>query len=121
MSKAIIIRLAVFVKLVLSVLICTYFWKSSQLIEIRQLPMYVLIMCVVYIALQMLTRRLSENQNWWDWVYYLGLLCIMIPVSLATEKNEQLYHAMTDYGTSLLILPVLVDGWYLLRSKSSRV
>lgn len=120
MAKNLIIRLALVVKLILAVLICSYFWDSSTLEEIRQLPMMVLIMCVVYIGLQMLTRRLTNSQNWWDWVYYVGLLCIMIPVSIANEKNEVLFHAMTDYGTILLIIPVLVDGWFLIRSNPAK-
>jgi hypothetical protein len=119
MNQKLIIRLATVAKLVLAVLICSYFWESTTLLEIRQLPMTVLVMCVVYIGMQMLTRRLSGNQNWWDWVYYVGLICIMVPVSFANEKNELLYHVMTDYGTILLIIPVLVDGWFLIRSNPS--
>jgi hypothetical protein len=120
MAKNLIVRLAVVAKLVLAVLICSYFWDSTTIDSIRQIPMVVLIMCVVYIGLQMLTRRLAGSQNWWDWVYYIGLLCIMIPVSIANEENAQLYHAMTDYGTVLLIIPVLVDCWFLIRSYPSK-
>jgi hypothetical protein len=114
-----IIRLAVVAKLILAVLICSYFWQAITILEIRQLPMQVLIMCVAYIGLQMLTRRLSGSQNWWDWVYYVGLLCIMIPVSIANDENAALYHAITDYGTILLIIPVLIDGWFLINPKST--
>lgn len=120
MTRILIIRLAIVIKLVLAVLICSYFWDATTLEEIKQLPMVVLIMCVAYIGLQMLTRRMTGSQNWWDWIYYLGLICIMIPVSIANEKNEQLYHAMTDYGTILLIIPVLIDGWFLIRSNPNQ-
>jgi hypothetical protein len=116
MKTKMIIRLAVIAKLVFSVLICSYFWQATSIEQIRMLPIQVLIMCVVYIALQMLTRRLSGERNWWDWVYYFGLLCIMVPVSFASEENAMLFHFLTDYGTLLLIVPVLVDGWFIIRS-----
>jgi hypothetical protein len=116
MNNQMIVRLAVIAKLVLSVLICSYFWQATTIQEVRMLPMQVLIMCVAYIGLQMLTRRLSAQQNWWDWVYYVGLICVMVPVSFATEENATFYHILTDYGTLLLIIPVLVDGWFLIRS-----
>lgn len=120
MNKRIIISLAVILKLILASLICTYFWKSTTLIEIQQIPLYVLILSVAYIGLQMATRRISGVQNWWDWVYYIGLLSIMIPVTFANTEHEKLFHAITDYGTILLIIPVLVDGWHLVKPNSSK-
>lgn len=59
-------------------------------------------------------------QHWWDWVYYIGLLCIMIPVMFANEKSADLYHIIVDYGTLLLVLPVLVDGWLLVKPNSNK-
>lgn len=111
-TTRLILALAIIVKLALSVLISSYFWNATTLMEIKQLPIYILILAVAYIGLQMLTRKLSGIQNWWDWVYYVGLLSIMIPAMLANAENFKLYHAITNYGTLCLILPVLVDGYY---------
>lgn len=119
MNRNMILRIAIVAKLALAILICSYFWQSTTLEEIRQIPMQILILCVAYIGLQMFTRRFSGTQNWWDWIYYVGLLSIMIPVSIADKKNEILYHSITDYGTLLLIIPVLIDGWYIISSKPS--
>lgn len=119
-SSRIILSLAIVVKLILSVIICWYFWNATELIEIKQIPIYILILAVVYIGFQMLSRKISAAHNWWDWVYYIGLLSIMIPVMLANEKNKDVYNIITDYGTLLLILPVLVDGYYLINNPPKR-
>jgi hypothetical protein len=116
--EKLVLRLAIVLKLVLSILICWYFWSVNDLEGIQQLPMYVLVLCVVYIGLQMITRRISKAQHWWDWVYYAGLLCIMIPVMFSSEKTLVVYNVITDIGTLLLVLPVLVDGWILVKPNS---
>lgn len=112
--SALAIRLVIVAKLILAVLICMYFWKTDDLAGITNLPIYILVLCVLYIGMQMLTRRLSNVQNWWDWVYYAGLVAIMVPVMLATEEKLSNYNAITDYGTIMLILPGLVDGYFII-------
>lgn len=118
--EKLVLRLAIVVKLILSILICLYFWGVNDLEGIQHLPMYVLIFCVSYIGLQMITRRISKAQHWWDWVYYAGLLCIMIPVIFADETTLNVYNVITDFGTLLLVLPVLVDGWVLINLNSAK-
>ena len=118
--EKLVLRLAIIVKLLLSILICSYFWGVNDLEGIQQLPMYVLIFCVSYIGLQMITRRISKAQHWWDWVYYGGLLCIMIPVMFAEENTLNIYNVITDFGTLLLVLPVLADGWVLINPNSAK-
>lgn len=107
----IIVPIAIIGKLILSILICSYFWDSNELSQIQHIPILILSYTVVYIGLQLLTRKFSIVQNWWDWVYYAGLLSIMIPTFIATKDNQKLVHLITDYGTICLILPVFVDGW----------
>lgn len=114
MSKRLLLALVIVGKLVLSVLICTYFWNATDLLALKQLPIMVIILAVFYIGLQMLTRKLSEVNNWWDWVYYFGLLSIMIPVTFATKQYEQIFHLITDIGTICLILPAMADGYFLI-------
>jgi hypothetical protein len=114
MSKKLLLAIIIIGKLVLSVLICSYFWNISDLISLKQLPVFVIILAVIYIGLQMLTRKLSEVNNWWDWVYYFGLLSIMIPVTFATKESETIFHLITDIGTICLILPALADGYFLI-------
>jgi hypothetical protein len=119
-NQRIILAFAIIAKLILSVLICMYFWNSTELIQIKQIPVYLLVMSVVYIGLQMYTRKISTVHNWWDWVYYIGLVSIMVPVSIATSENEKIIHLVTDIGTICLILPVLADGYFFIGNTSNK-
>ncbi len=113
-SKDLFIVIAITGRLFLSFLICTYFWKSDDLNSIQQIPIYILALTAIYIGLQLLTRKLSQVQNWWDWVYYFGLLSIMLPNLFATNSNQHIYHFISDYGTICLIIPAMIDGWNLI-------
>lgn len=119
-SIRLILAMATLAKLIISIFVALYYWKVSDLTSITELPFYVLGLCVAYILLQMLTRRISAASHWWDWVYYLGLISVMLPVTFANEANLALFNWVTDLGVALLILPVLVDG-YLLISTTKEV
>lgn len=110
-SVRLVLAIAIIGKLFLSYSVCEYYWSTDSLSEIQRIPMRILIYSVIYIGLQLLTRKLSDVKNWWDWVYYVGLLTIMLPTFLATEENLHLFNIITDYGTICLIIPVLIDGW----------
>lgn len=118
-SNRLILAVATVSKMILAVLIAKYYWETQELEGITQLPFYLLGMAVAYILLQMLTRRISSAQHWWDWVYYLGLLSIILPVTFANESNQNIFHWLTDLGIVLMILPVIVDGWLLIKTNST--
>jgi hypothetical protein len=113
-SKDLILTLAITGRFFLSFLICSYFWKSNDLVRLQQIPISILALAAIYIGLQLLTRKLSKVQKWWDWVYYFGLLSIMLPNLLADESNQKYYHFISDYGTICLIIPAIIDGWNLI-------
>ena len=113
-SKDLFLAIAITGRLFLSFMICAYFWKSNDLVHLQQIPISVLAMAAVYIGLQLLTRKLSHVQNWWDWVYYFGLLSIMLPNLLATNSNQHIYHFISDFGTICLIIPAMIDSWNLI-------
>jgi uncharacterized BrkB/YihY/UPF0761 family membrane protein len=109
--KRFLLALSIIGKLVLSVLICWYFWSATNFISIKYIDFEVLIFTVIYIVLQLFTRKLTNVQNWWDWVYYGGLVSIMVSALLVNLENFNLFHSITTYGTLCLILPALVDGF----------
>jgi hypothetical protein len=47
--------------------------------------------------------------NWWDWLYYIALVSIALPVLFANSLNENFYHWILDLGCTFFIIPVLVD------------
>lgn len=98
-------------KFIIGCIVCSYFWNATSLNQVSILPVWLLILTVVYIALQMFSRKYSDAGHWWDWVYYIGLLSIMIPVSIINEGNENLCHLTTDFGTLFLIAPPIADAY----------
>lgn len=116
-----VFTLLILAKLSLASTILWYYWNVNTLVEITKLPLYVLILTVVYIAFQMLTRRLSKKQNWWDWIYYIGLAAIMLPVVMAKPENEKMFHLLTDFGILFLLLPVLIDGYSFVKNQKESI
>jgi hypothetical protein len=113
--------LLILAKLFLAATIVLYFWNVNTLVEITKLPLYVLILTVVYIGFQMVTRRFSKKQNWWDWIYYIGLASIMLPVVMAKPENEKIFHLLTDFGILFLLLPVLIDGYNFVKNQKETI
>jgi len=101
-------------KCLLAFLIAFYFWKNDSLVSIRRIPMLLILEGLVYIGLQMMTRRIQIVGKWWDWIYYFGLLSIMIPVTFADQANLSTWNLVTDGGTVLLIVPAMIDLYKLI-------
>jgi uncharacterized membrane protein HdeD (DUF308 family) len=111
---------AVIGKLIIGAIVCGYFWKATSIDQVSTLPIWLLILTVVYIGLQMFSRKYSEAGHWWDWIYYLGLISIMVPVSIINEENESLCHLITDVGTVMLIAPPLADLYVFYKKSTSK-
>ena len=112
---------AIVCKFIIGCIVCIYFWNASTIDEVSILPIWLLILTLVYIALQMFSRKYSDATHWWDWVYYIGLLSIMVPVSIINEGNENLCHLTTDFGTLFLIAPPIVDAFVYLKKTTPEV
>ena len=91
--------------------IVSYFWSVNTADAVARLPFYVTVLCMVYVGLQILKRLIFKSQNWWDWLYYFGLISVMLPAYMITEETVVVYSLLTDYGTLFLIIPALMDGW----------
>lgn len=96
--------------LVCAAIIMLYFWGREDLFSLKRLPLYIMIAALAYILIQILKRSIYKEQRWYDWLYYIGLVSIMIPTLLANEENQQFYHFLTDYGTLFLIVPVVIEA-----------
>lgn len=116
-TKKLIIVLATIGKLVLSGLLFMYFWKAQDFLAIKYIDFWIIVFAIMYILLQLLTRKLSSAPHWWDWVYYVGLLCIMIASIVISNETFTLFHMITRIGTVLLILPLFADIYQLFLKK----
>ena len=97
--------------------IVRYFWSVDTVESVARLPFYITVLCMVYVGLQILKRLLFKSQNWWDWLYYLGLISVMLPAYMITEETISTYSLLTDYGTVFLIIPAFMDGWDNIKGK----
>ena len=90
-------------------LIINYYWTNNTLSSIVFVPMYVVVMTFFYIILQIAKRYFISNKNWWDWLYYLGLIGVLLPLYFAKEENLDTFQWVSDCGVSFLIVPLLFD------------
>lgn len=117
MSRKLILWLCALGKLVLSALIVIYFWKTNSLESYKDIPFTVLLLAVAYIILQLISRKFSSTNRIWDWVYYLGLVSIMVSVTFSNQENLSIFNSISDYGTLLLVLPIFIEFYYLIQDK----
>jgi hypothetical protein len=103
--------------LVLGGCIVFYYWSVDTLEAIKFVPVYIMVLCLVYVLLQILKRYLFKSHKWWDWLYYIGLLSVMIPGYMVTSENLSTFAMMSDYGTLFLLIPALFDGIDLTQKK----
>lgn len=97
-------------------MICYYFWMNNSLDSLRRLPMYVMMLCLIYVLTQVVKRITLKENNWWDWLYYIGLASAMIPTFMATNENLSMMRLLTDFGSIFLLIPVLFDGKSLFKT-----
>jgi hypothetical protein len=115
-NERVIFAVLIIAKLILSFILCFYFWNVTTITQLKQIPISIVLIAIIYIALQMLTRKLSTRHNWWDWVYYGGLVSIMITVSFATLEYFKVFQYIVELGTICLILPIFIDGYFFIKN-----
>ena len=101
-------------------LIINYYWTNNTLSSIVFVPMYVVVMTFFYIILQIAKRYFISNKNWWHWLYYLGLIGVLLPLYFAKEENLDTFQWVSDCGVSFLIVPLLFDIKELIISNKTR-
>lgn len=102
--------------LVFAGIIVFYYWTNISFEAIKNVPYYIMLMALFYVVAQMVKRRVSKQHYWFDWLYYIGLLSMILPTYLATHDNYLNYEVFVDFGTLFLVLPVLLDFVQLIRS-----
>ena len=92
------------------------YWSTDELADLKYPPMITMILCVVYILLQIGRRFVFRIQRWWDWLYYLGLLGIILPVFFANQDNLSGFNWFSDIIMVFLIVPVIMDTYKLIKA-----
>lgn len=104
--------------LVASGWVINYYWNVQTLDAIRVLPKQIMIACLVYVLVQILKLFVQKKRHWWDWLYYIGLIAAMLPTFFVSSESEDFFHALTDFGTPFLFIPIVLDLYTLIRQKS---
>lgn len=99
--------------LLCSLYIVNYYISAELLSDIRMLPIGMLVAISIYIALQLIKRFLLKKMYWFDWLYYLGLVSILIPMLLKHEQGEWLKD-VCDFGSLFLAISPLFGAIVLL-------
>lgn len=105
--------------LTVSYFIVMHYWRATELHDIKFIPTFVLILCLVYVGIQMLKRNVIKKQNWWDWIYFIGLIAIAITKFFVNSTNFELMLKIAQYGVLFLIIPILIEGYFITKPKES--
>ncbi|MCO4813462.1 MAG: hypothetical protein KC454_02045 [Flavobacteriales bacterium] len=120
MKNSRLIRIIILIiMIVIGGIIINYYWRNDSLDSMVSVPMGILIWTFAYILCQIGKRFFFKKRNWWDWLYYIGLVVIILPRSLATPDNLSSFQLITDMGILFLLIPVLFDGKQLLDENKS--
>ncbi len=110
------------VMLFLGVTISMKYWQTEQFSAIKQVSVRIMILIIIYIGLHFFKRLIYKKINWWDWLYYIALISVAMPVLFANSLNENLYHWVIDVGCIFFILPLLIDtySWWKARKTDEK-
>lgn len=113
-----------FLLIILVILILTgfgvfiYYLLQGNVSELRTLPPYFLIMVVIYIVGQLIKRFFQDTTPWYGWVYYIGLVAVIIPLPFFSLDESWLF-LITRIGSIFLILPPLVEFASLIKQQNT--
>ena len=93
-----------------------YYVMANSITELRTLPTSFLIAVIVYILAQLIKRFIQKKMPWYNWLYYLGLFAVIIPLPLFTAQSNWLF-SVTRYGSLFLLIPPVVEFVLLLKRK----
>ncbi len=110
--------LILLVALVICGLVIMYYWSATDYLDIKAVPIHIMVLLIAYIGLQLLKRVVTKKQNWYDWLYYIGLASVALPVFLATPSNYTTYLLVSQLGTLFLVFPLIIEGYFLNKPKA---
>lgn len=116
--RRLIERLIIVIMLACAGYIIYYYWNTQELVDLRNLPMLLISAIMLYIVCQLAKRFLFKTMGWYDWLYYVGLISILMPLLLKQETGSWL-HLITDYGSLFLLVPPIFGGRAILDKQNN--
>ncbi|MGV3631140.1 MAG: hypothetical protein ACO1O6_08035 [Bacteroidota bacterium] len=108
-----------FISLVISCLIISYFWLIHRDLT-QKVEVWVMILAIVYTAIELLKKNLLQNPSKWNRLYYLGLLGIIAPVALEDKASPETIRWISNIGVIFLLAPLAIETSTLLKAKQTK-
>jgi hypothetical protein len=106
------------ISLLISCLIISYFWFIHRDFT-RKIEIWVMILAVVYIAIELVKKNLLQFVSRWNRLYYIGLLGIIAPVALENKAGPETLRWITNIGVLFLLAPLVVEAGTLFKAKQT--
>ena len=94
-----------------------YYLMANEITDLRSLPTSFLIAVIVYILAQLIKRFIQKKMPWYNWLYYLGLIAVIIPLPLFSVQSNWVF-SVTRYGSLFLLIPPVIEFFVLTKKKS---
>jgi hypothetical protein len=96
-----------------------YYQFANSITELRSLPTSFLIVVIVYILAQLIKRFIQKKMPWYNWLYYLGLVAVIVPLPLFSVQGNWIF-SVARYGSLFLLIPPVVEFIILIKKKPSQ-
>lgn len=111
-----IIYLLLAVLIIAASYIFIYYLLANDITDLRSLPTSFLIAIIAYILAQLIKRFIQKRMPWYNWLYYIGLIAVVIPLPLFSVQGSWVF-SLTRWGSLFLIVPPLVEFVSLVKAK----
>lgn len=90
-------------------IVIAYYWLNSDFESVHKLPTFVLIIILAYLIFNFLRKQVNRQTVWWDWIYYIGIISILFPITIGKPEQIQLINVATDIGSLFLLVPIFME------------
>lgn len=102
------------VLLVIALLIAGYYLFADSHEDLKNVPTTLYVAAIAYILIQLIKRNITKKMPWYDWLYYIGLLAIILPFAL---PEKEWVFSLAIYGSLALVAPPLFELIQLVTKK----
>ena len=111
-----IIYVLLVVLIISALYVVGYYMLANEITELRSLPTSFLIAIIAYILAQIIKRFVQKKMPWYNWIYYLGLIAVIIPLPLFSVQGNWVF-SVTRWGSLFLLVPPLIEFIIMIKSK----
>lgn len=120
------LRLSTFLNVILlliSVLISMYYWFNSELVSMKNLPIGLIFLIIIFVLLDWIKIRfISNKMHWWGYISYLGFTCLLYPILLGNSSSDlDTLNSITDVGVLFFFISIGIDLVVMNQKKETNI